>query len=113
LTTTGGGTACSGQSAGEGCVIAWIVNNPNPAKLSTTPVSDVEETFPTSGVDDAGCWGTGGFVIDNASTATGASNIYFPNMNGNSASAASSSVCNIVNSKTIQAVQASQTNVSE
>ena len=91
---------------GQGCVLSYNVSDPG----SVSNVAQLEVTFPTGGVDnDKGCWGTSGFVIDNGSSDTGASNIYFLNLNANSASGAEGyPVCNIETSNTIMAVQASQ-----
>jgi hypothetical protein len=56
----------------------------------------------------SGCWGTGGFAIDNSSTSTGASQIYFVNLNGNTPAAMPSTCGYSSTGSTIQAVQAAQ-----
>ena len=98
---TGG---CSNQGVGQGCVLSYNVSDPG----SVSNVAQLEVTFPTGGVDnDKGCWGTSGFVIDNGSSDTGASNIYFLSLNGNSASG-DNGECYIGTGDTVMAVQASQ-----
>jgi hypothetical protein len=101
------GPDCSSQGKGQGCVLSYNVSNPD----SVSNVAQLPVAFPTSpsSSGDEGCWGTSGFVIDNGSSDTGASNIYFLNLNANSASGAEGyPVCNIETSNTIMAVQASQ-----
>ena len=99
--TSSGGGACSGANV-TGCAMSWLVSNPN--NVSSSPEADVGLNFP----EGYSCYGTGAFVIDNASTAIGASNVYFVNMNGNTAAGDFGNVCSVENGNTVQAVQASQ-----
>lgn len=97
--TTSGGTACSGS----GCAVSWLVNNPY--DVSFYPEADMFLNFPATGYS---CYGTGAFVIDNASTEIGTSNVYFVNMNGNTAAGDFVGLCSREGGNTVQAVQASQ-----
>ena len=101
--TQSGGIACLNQNGSQGCALAYQVNIPGGNNY--IPLADLALTFPSGG-----CYGTGGFVIDNAATTPGASNVYFVNMNGNSAAGNFASACKVSTGKTIQAVQGSQSN---
>jgi hypothetical protein len=102
----GAKTGCT-TSAGHGCILSYNVSNPAKVVLAG---SGLPVTTPAS----PGCWATGGIVIDNYDTVmTGASQIYFVNLNGAVAggpSGATSSACAAGTSPTINAVQASQSN---
>jgi len=78
-TYEGGGSVLAGSanctgSTGNGCVLAYNVSNPS----SITNSGSLNITASNA----PGCWTTGAFIIDNASTSTGASQIYFLNYNG-------------------------------
>jgi len=100
------------STRGRGCVIAWNVTTPTATALS----SEAMVPFPaaTTGTD-LGCWGTGAFIIDNAGTGTGESQVYvigFGNPAGAAEAANSPSTtpgtCNTVTGETLYAVQDSQ-----
>jgi hypothetical protein len=98
---------CS-TTAGDGCVLAYNVSNPEAVVISGTGLNTASGT-PTGN----GCWATGGIVIDNSTTApTGASEIYTVNLHGNAAGnplGATSSVCAATSgSPILDGVQASQ-----
>ena len=101
--STSGGPTCYATPQGDvGCAMVWQVNDP--MGLASEPLADLPITFPD-------CYGAAAFVIDNASTAPGASNVYFVSMNGNNASgrfARIGPICAPASGNTIQAVQASQ-----
>ena len=99
------GTNCFGfdQNAGFGCVFAFNVSTPLAANTIPTPAGTILINAPAGN----GCWATGGIIVDNPGTATGASQVYFVNLNRNSAPAAVSA-CSSTTGNTIQAVQASQ-----
>jgi len=102
--TVGTGTPCSG-TAGNGCILSYNVTNPSSVTLSG--FQDYS-TLVTSG-----CWATGGVVIDNDAATTGASQIYFVNMNGASAggpNGLTSSTCSTSPPITLEAIQAEQNN---
>ena len=102
------------STRGEGCVIAWNVTTPTATALS----SEAMVPFPAAAAGgDLGCWGTGAFIIDNAGTATGESQVYvigFGNPAGAAEAANSPSttppatICNAVTGETLYAVQDSQ-----
>ena len=93
--------------AGHGCILSYKVSNPASVGISGTGL-----TVTTPGTN--GCWATGGIEIDNAAATTGASQIYFVNLNGAAAGGGAgggtptSSNCTSGAGPTIQAVQASQ-----
>jgi hypothetical protein len=98
------GTAESG--AGWGCIFSYNVNVPTSVTQSGTGLA---VTDPGTN----GCWATGGLVIDNSATATGASQIYFVNLNGAAAggptgTTQTSGNCTGGAAPTINAVQAAQ-----
>jgi hypothetical protein len=80
-TLTAHGTTC-GASGVLGCVLDYNITGPpwSPTLAGVYPVQGVP-TYETT----EGCWVTGGFVIDNSATTTGASQVYFINLNGNEA----------------------------
>jgi hypothetical protein len=99
----GAKTGCT-NAAGSGCILSYNISNPSSVAQAgsglnvTTPVTN-------------GCWATGGIIIDNLSAAPGASQIYFANLNGNTAggiTGATSSNCTASSAATIYGVQASQ-----
>jgi hypothetical protein len=94
------------NTAGNGCILSYNVNNPASVAISGTGLK-----VTTPGTN--GCWATGGLVIDNSSTLTGASQIYFVNLDGNAAgtpSAQTSSGCTAGSTGVMNATQASQAN---
>ena len=98
------GTAVSG--AGWGCIFSYNVNVPTSVTQSGTGLA---VTDPSS----SGCWATGGLVIDNSATTTGASQIYFVSLNGAAAggptgTTQTSSGCTGGAGPTINGVQAAQ-----
>jgi len=95
------------DSESDGCIAAINVSNPSSITLSGA------SNFTTGSNPSAGCWWTGGIVIDNSvgsGTLAGASQVYFINLAGNSAGGAvvATSCGAAVTGNTIQAVQASQ-----
>jgi len=95
------------NSAGDGCVLSYNVSNPTAVAISG---SGLNVTTPGTN----GCWATGGLIIDNSdTTTTGASQIYFVNLNGNAAggptgTTQTSSNCTAGPGQPIDATQASQ-----
>jgi hypothetical protein len=104
----GAKTGCT-NAAGNGCILSYNVSNPTSV---TQAGSGLNVTTPGTN----GCWATGGLVIDNSDmTTSGASQIYFVNLNGNAAggptgTTPTSSNCTNGTGPTINAVQASQAN---
>ena len=97
------GSNCNNQSSGLGCVFSYDVSTPLAANSNPVPTG----SFAIPSLSGNGCWGTGGIIIDNASASTGASQVYFVQLNGNSPSGAPSA-CTTNGSSTIRAVQVSQ-----
>jgi len=92
------------NSAGHGCVLSYNVSN-----LAAVSVSGSGLTVTTPAGN--GCWPTGGIVIDNTATSTGASQIYFIGLGGNTAGGSTgvtSANCAATTAGTISATQASQ-----
>jgi hypothetical protein len=89
------------SSTTNGCVISLNVTTPTAVSFSSA--LDVV----LAGQASPGCWATGGLIIDNSSTSTGASEVYFVNLAGNKAPSASLCYAPAANT-TIYAVQASQ-----
>jgi hypothetical protein len=100
--TTG---SCTASPYNAGCVYAYTVDSPSTVTFS----SNMQLTFP-GGIFESGCWGTGAFVIDNSSTSTGASQVYFINLDGNSPST-TPSTCTSGTGNTIDATQAQQSSL--
>jgi hypothetical protein len=91
-------------TAGNGCILAYNVTNPAAIAIAGTGLNVTETSSP-------GCWATGGIVIDNDAASTGASQIYFVNLDGAGAggpNGATSSNCTTGAATTIDAVQAKQ-----
>lgn len=92
---------------GNGCILSYNISNPAGVVISGTGLNVTAEANP-------GCWATSGIEIDNSSTTTGASQIYFVNLNGNGAGGPTSGTYTSGNcggnsvANTIRAVQASQ-----
>lgn len=86
------------NSSGNGCVLAYTVSG-----TSATLSGHVNSTYPGS----PGCWGTSAFIIDNSSTSTGASQIYYMYFGGNSPST-TPSTCTSHTTSTVQAIQIGQ-----
>ena len=103
----GTGSGCT-SSSGNGCVLAYNVTNPTSVSQAG---SGLNVKTPSG---SSGCWATGGIVIDNSATSSGASEIYFLNLNGIAAggpvagSKTSSNCTNGTATNVINAVQASQ-----
>jgi hypothetical protein len=100
------------SSYGNGCVLSYNVTNPTSIGQAG---SGLNVKTPGTSNTSAGCWATGGIVIDNSDTTTGgASQIYFLNLNGIAAGgpvagAKTSSNCTSgATTSVINAVQASQ-----
>src|SRR5208282_6023757 len=66
------------NSGGNGCILSYNISDPAGVGISGTGLNVTAEANP-------GCWATSGIEIDNSSTTTGASQIYFVNLNGNGA----------------------------
>jgi hypothetical protein len=99
----GAKTGCT-NGAGNGCILSYNISNP-------ASVSQAGSGLNVATPGTNGCWATGGIIIDNSSTASGASEIYFANFNGNTAggpTGATSSNCTAGSSANIDAVQAAQ-----
>ncbi len=103
----GTGSGCT-NAAGNGCVLAYNVTNPTSISQAG---SGLNVKTPSG---SSGCWATGGIVIDNSATSSGASQIYFLNLNGIAAggpvagSKTSGNCNNGTATNVIDAVQASQ-----
>ena len=100
----GAKTGCT-NSAGNGCVLSYNISNPS-------SVSQAGSGLNVLNAGTSGCWATGGIIIDNSSTASGASEIYFVSLNGSTAggaTGATSGNCS-AGTGTLNAVQASQSN---
>jgi hypothetical protein len=99
-------TGCT-TGAGEGCILSFNVSQPNAIARAGTG-----QTLTTPA--GAGCWATSGIVIDNDDAATtGASEIYFVNLNGaaaGGAGGATSAGCAASAGLTLDAIQAQQSN---
>lgn len=95
------------NAAGDGCILSYNITNPTAVALSG---SGLNVTTPGTN----GCWATGGVIVDNSDTTlTGASQIYFVNLNGNAAggptgTTQTSSNCTAGTGNPINAVQAAQ-----
>ncbi len=74
-------TTCSPHS-GNGCVFSFNISNPATLTLGGS-VNVLNVGYEGDGLN--GCFPTGAFVIDNSGTATGASQIYYMGLNGNTA----------------------------
>lgn len=96
------------NSAGNGCILSYNITT------TTVSLEGTGQNFVTPGAD--GCWATGGIVIDNDATTTGASQIYLVNLNGADAGSldgsgavmSASSNCTAGAITSLQAIQASQ-----
>ena len=103
----GTASGCASTS-GNGCVLAYNVTNPT----SISPAGSGLNVKTPNG--SSGCWATGGIVIDNSATSSGASQIYFLNLDGIAAggpvagSKTSSKCTSGAATAVINAVQASQ-----
>lgn len=97
--------SCSTVGSSQGCIFAFNVTTPTSVSLSSSALI----TFP-GGAGEAGCWGTSAFIIDNSSTSTGASQVYFTNFNGNypSAGTANCASSSSTTTNTLDATQDSQ-----
>jgi hypothetical protein len=74
------GTGTSNCNSGQGCIFSYDITN---ASSSTAPT--LTGTANVTTPSGSGCWATGGFVIDNDSTSSNASEFYTLELNGNSA----------------------------
>jgi hypothetical protein len=93
---------CSDSTSSGGCLLGYNVTTPSSVSLS----SSAAVTFP-GGSGENGCWGTSAFIIDNSSTSTGASQVYFINFDGNYPSAGTSN-CATSGSSTGNTIDATQ-----
>ena len=97
---------CTSNTAGNGCILSYTVNSPATVTISGSG----QNVLTPSGT--AGCWATGGLVIDNSATSpTGASEVYFVGLNGNAAGGQgnrTSTNCTSASTAIINATQASQ-----
>ncbi|HLJ76409.1 MAG TPA: hypothetical protein VKT75_03305 [Acidobacteriaceae bacterium] len=101
----GSASACHSSTAGAGCVVAYNISNPASPALT----GYIAYSFPgeDTGTGVIGCWGTSSIVIDNASTSTGASEVYYMYLGGNSPPAGTSG-CAAASGNTVRAIQAAQ-----
>jgi hypothetical protein len=86
--------------------LSFNVTNPSAIAISGTGLNVTTPASP-------GCWATGGIVVDNDATTTGASQIYLVNLDGAAAggpNGSTSSNCAAGSAVTIDAVQAQQSN---
>jgi hypothetical protein len=110
--TTG---SCPGGTGndGHGCIFSYSINTPT---ANPTLVGEAEVTVPGTATPFAGCWATGGIIVDNAvpsGTLAGASQIYALQLNGNAAGGPTSGVytsttCTQVDTATPIAFQGAQ-----
>jgi hypothetical protein len=101
----GAPSGCS-NGAGNGCILSYNINNPSSVSESG---SGLNVTTPGTN----GCWASGGLVVDNMAPTTGASQIYFVNLNGADAggpAGQTSTNCTAGTAATINGVQAAQSN---
>jgi hypothetical protein len=102
----GAKTGCT-NAAGNGCILSYNISKP-------TAVSQAGSGLNVTTPGTNGCWATGGIVPDNsAAVTTGASQIYFVNLNGAAAGGAgggtpTSTNCAAGATGTIYATQAQQ-----
>jgi hypothetical protein len=80
--------------------LAYNVNNPSAVAISGSGLG-------VTATGTNGCWATGGIVIDNSNGLTGASQIYFVNLNGENIQ--TSTTCSTATANVMNATQASQT----
>jgi hypothetical protein len=103
-----GTVASCNNAAGVGCILSYNISNPSSVVHAGNGLNVTTPGTP-------GCWATGGILPDNSATTTGASQIYFVNLNGAAAGGAgggtpTSSNCAAGAGPTIQATQAQQSN---
>jgi len=101
---TGGPSNCT-NSSGNGCIYSYNITTP------AAPVLGGGHNY--TAPPNPGCWATGAIVIDNSATLTGASQIYFVNLNGAAAggpNGLTSSACTTGSGVTLYAIQATQSN---
>jgi hypothetical protein len=97
-------SGCNSTVSSVGCVEAYNVSNP----ASPTLTGSIDYTYPTKNVI-SGCWGTSSIIIDNDSTSTGASEVYYMYFGGNLPSPGNpDSVCGTSTGGTAQAIQTLQ-----
>ena len=82
------------------CVLEVNINNPASITLGGF--------INYSNFSGNGCYATGGFIIDNASTSTGASQVYYTWLGGNTPAGRPANCVAAVTGNTIQAIQAAQ-----
>ena len=92
-------------TAGNGCIMSYNVSNPGTVSTPIAAVFSGAQNYPNVGT--IGCWATGGIVIDNDASTTGASEIYFTSLNGAEA-VNPGSACSAGSPATINAIQAEQ-----
>jgi hypothetical protein len=103
----GTGTGCS-NTAGNGCILSYNISN-------HTSVTQANSGLNVATPGTNGCWATGGMVPDNSAATVGASQIYFVNLNGETAGGAggatpTSTNCTASTAGSIDATQAQQSN---
>jgi hypothetical protein len=101
----GAKTGCT-NAAGNGCILSYNISKP-------TAVSQAGSGLNVTTPGTNGCWATGGILPDNSAATTGASQIYFVNLNGAAAGGAgggtpTSTNCAAGATGTIYATQAQQ-----
>jgi hypothetical protein len=109
---SGSASSC-GATYGKGCILSYNVSNPAAVTISG---NGLEVNAPGTASGNAGCWATGGLIIDNgvpSGTQVGASQIYFIGLKGNAAggptgTTQSSSICTAGSGNQNQATQALQ-----
>jgi hypothetical protein len=85
-------------ATGNGCILAYNVT-------TTTPALEGSTNFVYPGTN--GCWGTSAFTIDNGTSSTDTSNVYFMWFGGNSSSTATAT-CTAATGNTSEAISESQ-----
>ncbi len=93
-------TGCT-NATGDGCIIAYNVTSGAPVLAGATNF-----TFPNA--TTTGCWGTSAFIIDNGTSSTDTSNVYFEYFGGNTPSTLSSVCTTVTTSNTNGAYSESQ-----
>jgi len=89
------------SAAGNGCILTYNVSNP-------ASVAQVGTGLNVAAPGTNGCWATGGMVAGHASATPGVSQIYFVNLNGNTAggpAGAASGNCTAGSTTAINGVQ--------
>ena len=99
----GAKTGCT-NAAGNGCILTYNANNPS-------AVTQVGTGLNLAAPGTNGCWTTGGLVAGSAAATSGVSQLYFVNLNGNTAggpTGAASPNCTPASASSVNAVQMTQ-----